>query len=125
MEYYLSLVQPTLLTSLMFYNVVVVFSVMKLSHVLEPHLLVIVLQTGLVAVMYEYISLQLMSSVFELSREYIQQGKKTFGKKTWNGKVFKSLRPARINVGSFYVEKSTIFVYFDACINHTINFLLI
>jgi len=125
MEYYLSFIEPTVLSSIMFIDVLVVFAVIRLSHSLEHHLLLIVIQVGLVAIVYEYVSLQLMASVFELSQKYIRLGRRLFRTKTFLGKVFKSLRPARIDVGAFYVEKSTIFVYFDACITHTINFLLL
>jgi len=41
-----------------------------------------------------------------------------------NTDQLKSFRSLQINIGFFFVESSTAFVYFDSCINHAITVLL-
>jgi len=84
--------------------------------------------TGLVIVLvclgYEFIGLRLMASIFELSKQYIELGRKANSPRALNGKCLKSFRPLRVQAGSFYIENSSAFAYFDSCIQTTINVLL-
>jgi len=124
MEYMANYTEPAIATSILFIIVLTVFCIIKLMRQLHYFIFFTGLVIGLVCLGYEFIALRLMASIFELSKEYIELGRKANSPRTLNGKCLKSFRPLRVYSGSFYIENSTVFAYFDSCIENTINILL-
>jgi len=123
--YMASYTEPTVGTTLLMVIVLVVFCAIKLMKALDYFVLLTALLIVSVSIAYEVLALRLMASIYELSSKYTATGRKTVGLKTSHGKEFQSFRSLRINVGSFFVENLTVFAYFDSCIKHTIDVLLL
>jgi len=124
MDYMARYTEPIVGTAILAIIVLSVFCVIKLNHVMEIFIISTALLIASFTLAYEILALRLMASIYESSVKYSQIGMKSIGRKTIEGKELKSFRSLRINIGSFFVESSTAFVYFDSCINHSINVLL-
>lgn len=124
MDFMASYTEPTVGTSILAITVLTVFCVIKLIHVMELFIILTALLITSVTLAYEVMALTLMASIYECSQNYLEFAKKSDGNDKVTRKEYASLRSLRVNIGSFFVENLTVFVYFDSCINHSINVLL-